>query len=37
MLALFAAASVRNPFNNTSFSVPPAETTFNVHIPVRRR
>jgi hypothetical protein len=37
MLALFAAASVRNPFNNTSFSVPPAENTFNVHIPVRRR
>jgi hypothetical protein len=37
MLALFAAASVRDPFNNTGFSVPPAENTFNVHIPLRRR
>lgn len=37
MLALLAAASVRNPYNNTSVNVPPDENTFNVHIPVGRR
>lgn len=37
MLALFAAAAVRNPFNNTTSSVPPEENTFNVHIPLDRR
>jgi beta-xylosidase len=37
MLALFAAAAVRNPFNNTTSSVPPEENTFNVHIPLVRR
>jgi len=37
MQALFAAASVRNPFNNISAHVPPDENTFNVGIPLGRR
>jgi len=37
MLALLAAASVRNPYNNTSVRVSPDENTFNVHIPVGGR
>jgi hypothetical protein len=37
MLALYAAASVKNPFNEKSVKVDPAENTFNVQIPLGRR
>jgi len=37
MQALFAAASLRDPYKNTSVSVLPDENTFNVHIPIGKR
>jgi hypothetical protein len=37
MQALMAAASVKNPFENKSSNVAPAENTFNVQIPLRKK
>jgi hypothetical protein len=36
MQALFAAASVKDPFRNQTNQVDPSENTFNVHIPLNR-
>lgn len=35
MQALFAAAALKNPFNEKSINVKPEENTFNVHIPLQ--
>jgi hypothetical protein len=35
MQALMAAASVKNPFENKTLRVDPAENTFNVQIPLK--
>jgi hypothetical protein len=37
MKALFAAASVDNPFTEQTTNVSPRENTFNVHIPLDKR
>lgn len=37
MLALYAAAAVKNPFNNKTLRVEPEENTFNVQIPLDKK